>query len=160
MNDPSATLCLLAAALHSSAAAVVSALSVVTPDEVRLLDAPTATCLDAALEMAKNRRAPVAVLLNDELLRSGAYSGHHGELAKNRLIDAVTTDAAPERLWEFAGVILAQLVRARMLSAADAIAERARDGAEADAWQTFVREGAAVRSLWERLCSARGEVAA
>ena len=160
MNDPSATLCLLAATLHSSAASVVSALSVVTPDEVRLLDAPTATCLDAAVEMAKNGRAPAPVLLNDELLRSGAYSGHHGELAKNRMLDAVTTDAAPERLWEFAGVILAQLVRARMLSAADAIAERARDGAEADAWQTFVREGAAVRSLWERLCSARGEVAA
>lgn len=159
MSNPTLTLSLLAATFDASPGAIVSALTLVTPEDVRLLDAPTAQCLDVVLAMAKNGDQPAPVLLNAEMMRHGQYAGHRGELVKNRVLDAVTTAVPGVRLFEYASAVLAEVVRARMISAADAIAERARDGAEADAWQTFVREGSAVRGLWERLCEARGVVA-
>lgn len=153
------TVSLLAATLDASPGTIVSALTLVTPEDVRLLDAPTAECLDMVLAMAKNGDQPAPVLLNAELMRHGLYAGHRGELVKNRVLDAVTTAVPGVRVFEYASAVLAEVVRARMISAADAIAERARDGAEADAWQTFIREGSAVRLLWERLCAARGVAA-
>ncbi|WP_238422700.1 hypothetical protein [Gordonia sp. 'Campus'] len=137
----------------------MAALTTVTPDDVRLLDAPTAECLDVILAMAKRGDQPAPVLLNAEMMRHGLYAGHHGELVKQRVIDSVTIEAPGVRLMEYAAAVLAEVVRERMISAAAAIAERARDGAETDAWQTFVREGVAVRGLWERLCHARGVAA-
>ncbi|TYQ02029.1 UNVERIFIED_ORG: hypothetical protein L601_000800000430 [Gordonia westfalica J30] len=153
------TVSLLAATLDASPGTIVSALTTVTPDDIRLLDTPTAECLDVILEMAKNGTQPEAVLLNDAMQRHGLYAGHRGDLVKQRVLDAVTTTAPGIRLMEYAAAVLAEVVRERMISAAEAIAGRARDGAEADAWQTFVREGAAVRVLWERLSAARGVAA-
>ncbi|WP_168706489.1 hypothetical protein [Gordonia paraffinivorans] len=153
------TIALLAATIESNPKDIISSLTMVTPADIRLLDAPTADCLDVALQMAQAGRAPAAVLLNAELVRRGAYDGHHGNLRKLRMIDAVTTLAPAVRLMEYTSAVLAEVVRMRMIAAADAIADRARGGAEDDAWRTFIREGAAVRALYERLRAIRGEAA-
>lgn len=146
----------LAAVMDSPADAVVAGMALCTPDDVAFLDRPSATCLEVALEMAKNGIEPTPVLLNCEMQRHGAYEGHHGELARARILEATATAAPGVRLPEYLAAVLADVVRTRMISAADAIADRARQGSESDAWNTFVREGATMRQLWNRLVELRG----
>jgi len=160
MSDNQLALALLASVMDAHPQTIVGALELTTPDDVRLLDAPTADVLGVALSLAKEGKAPAPILLNSEMMRLGMYDGHQGHLRKLRVIDATTTWCPGERLPEFAAAVLAEVLRARMIAAGEAIVERARSGAEEDAWQTLVREGAAVRSLWTRLCAVREEVGA
>lgn len=150
---------LLAATLLAPAAQVADALRVCRPDDVRLLDAPTAAVLDVALELASAGRAPDAALVGAELLRRGAYAGSSGDLIRTRLADAVTTIAYPELMPEYAASVLARVFRARLAAAGEAFTASAEDAPEFDLWSLLIREGKELRAIWERLAAVRGGAA-
>ncbi|WP_139025669.1 hypothetical protein [Gordonia neofelifaecis] len=143
---PSAVL-LLAAIIRASASDTVAVLDLLTPDDVHGVDAPTAVILDVARELAGDGLDPAPELVQGEALRRGVYAGHHGDLARTRLADAVTARAEPAALWLYAANLAADLLRNRMIAAGESIAEHARNGAETDAWTGFVRDGRALRRL-------------
>lgn len=151
---------LLAATLLAPASQVAEVLRVCRPDDVRLLDAPIATALDVALDLATAGRQPDAVLLNAELLRRGLLADHKGELVKNRMHAAVTTVAYAEMLPEYAAAVLARVFRTRLAAAGETFTEHAETGVESDLWTLLVREGAALREIWQRLGAVRGEAVA
>lgn len=148
---------LIAAVILAPAPRVVDALTQCSPDDVRLLDAPIATALDVALDLAQAGRTPDAVLLNAELLRRGLYDGHVGELVRTALLDAGTTVAWPEQLQHYAASVLAQVFRARLAATGAAFVESAETGVESDLWTLLLREGTELRQVWERLNTVRGE---
>lgn len=150
---------LLAATILAPARQVSEVLRVCRPDDVRLLDAPTATALEVAADLANAGQAPEAVLLNAELLRRGLLAGHKGELVRDRMLDAVTTVAMPELLPEYAAAVLARVFRARLAAAGQGFVDGAENGVESDLWTLLVREGAELRGIWQRLAAVRGEAA-
>ncbi|WOC12613.1 hypothetical protein [Gordonia sp. MP11Mi] len=150
---------LLAAVLLAPSRQVVDVLNVCRPEDVRLLDAPIATVLDVALEIARSGKPPAAAVLGAELLRRGLYDAHAGDLVRTRMADAVTTVAYPELLPEYAASILARVFRARLAAAGEAFTAGAETAPESDLWTLLVREGAALRAIWDRLSSTRGEAA-
>lgn len=150
---------LLAAVLLAPPRQVVDVLNVCCPEDVRLLDAPIATVLEVALELANAGKPPTAPVLGAELLRRGQYEGHAGDLVRTRVADAVTTVAYPELLPEYAAAILARVFRARLAAAGEAFTAGAETAPESDLWTLLVREGAALRAIWDRLSLTRGEAA-
>lgn len=148
---------LLSAVIVAPAGQVAEILSVCRPEDVRLLDAPAATALDVAAELAVAGIAPGATVLDAELLRRGLYAGHVGELVKVKLLDAVTTMAHAELLPEYAASVLARVFRARLAAAGEALAAGADTAPESELWQLLTREGAELRQIRERLTAVRGE---
>ncbi|WP_353109449.1 hypothetical protein [Gordonia sp. (in: high G+C Gram-positive bacteria)] len=151
-----AALPLLSACLRAPAPQVADVLRTCRPDDVRLIDAPTAAALDICLELAESDRAPDATLVNAELQRRGLYSHHTGELTRNRLFDAVSPAHQPELLPEYAAVVLATVLRARFTALGEALTEGAETATEDDLWETLTREGKKARETRDRLTRCRG----
>lgn len=153
----SAPLQLLAAVIVAPATQVAEVLQACRPEDVQLVDAPTATALDVAAILAGAGKNPTAELLNAELLRSGLFDGHAGELVKARLLDAASPAGLPELLPELAAAVLAQVFRARLAAAGEALTAGAAAAPESDLWELLRREGTRARDLLGRLDRLRGE---
>lgn len=154
-----AALPLLAAVIVSPAAHVVAVLDVLTPDDVRLLDPPTAVALTAALDLARRGTDPAAVLVLDELYRTGQVrDDRRSRLTLWRLEEAVTTYQPAERLRQLAAALAAQLLRIRGIRAGEAIESSYRNGTEEDAFATLRREGSSVRCIRDTVTALRGTV--
>lgn len=152
-----AALPLLAAVIVSPAAHAAAVLDVLAPDDVRLLDPPTAVALAAAHDLARRGTDPAAVLVLDELRRTGQVRDDRlSRLALSRLEDAVTTYQPAERLRPLAAALAAQLLRIRGVTAGEAITASYRTGAEDDAFATLCREGSAVRRIRDTVTALRG----
>lgn len=152
-----AALPLLASVIVSPAAHVAAILAVLTPDDVRLLDPPTAVVLTAALELARRGTDPAAVLVLDELRRTGQIGDDYlRRLVCTRLVDAVTTYQPAERLRPLAAALAAQLLRIRGIAAGEAITTSYRTGTEDDAFETLCREDGAVRRTRDAVTALRG----
>ncbi|WP_448221959.1 hypothetical protein [Gordonia iterans] len=151
-----ASTALLSAVMNAAACRqVTQVLRFCRPADVALLDAPTAAALDVALELAAEGRQPGAVVLNAELLRRGAYEGHHGDLLRSRVLDAASPAEPPERLPEFASAVLGAVYRARVLAAGEALTAGAATSSEDDLWTLLEREGRAIRALRDSLAALR-----
>ncbi|MFW0787623.1 hypothetical protein AAFP35_24270 [Gordonia sp. CPCC 206044] len=158
MSSQSTLTILLSAAMAAPPRQVVEVLSACRPDDVELLDAATATALRVVAELAIVGTPPTADVVNAELLRRGAYHGHHGDLVRTRMIDAAgNPQQLPELLPEYASAVLSDLFRARLRAAGEALVTGAADACEDDLWALLLREGAAVRSLRDRLAVVRGD---
>lgn len=151
-----AALPLLATVIVSPAAHVAAVLDVLTPDDVRLLDPPTAVALTAALDLAQRGTDPAAVLVLDELRRTGQVGDGRRRLVCTRLEDAVTTYQPAERLRPLAAALAAQLLRIRGAVAGEAITAGYRTETEDDAFTTLCREGSAVRRIRDTVTALRG----
>ncbi|MFZ2509776.1 MAG: hypothetical protein WAW85_01615 [Gordonia sp. (in: high G+C Gram-positive bacteria)] len=150
------TVALLSAIIDAAACRqVTTVLRFCRPEDVRLLDAPTATALDVALELANAGRVPSAVTLNAELLRRGCYDGHAGELVKARMLAASNPREYAERLTELAAAVLAEVYRARIAAAGHALTTGAATAPELDLWTLLEGEGRAVRAVRDSLATLR-----
>lgn len=155
-NDTANTVALLAAVIGSPCATIRAVLRFCRPSDVALLDAPTSTALALAEEMAHAGQRPGPIELNAELLRRGLYDGHHGELARHRMLDAATHRTAyPERIGDYAEAVLGQVYRARISACGEALTAGAATSPEADLWMLLEREGRAVRAVRDSLAALR-----
>lgn len=142
--------------LRASANDVVAVKTIIRPADVELLDAPTAVIFTAAVGVARTHVDPKPLEVHTALLRDGHFAGHQGELVKKRMLDATSGVVAHgERLHVVAGQLLSALFRARLAAAGAALSTAAVEASEPDCWQFMIREGVAVRGLWERLAATR-----
>lgn len=148
---------LLSAILEASAGQASDVLVACTPDEVQLVDAPTATILDVVLDLAQDGKRPAAVTVNAELQRRGLYAGNHGSLIQARMLDAASPAHPPEMLPELASAVLATVFRARMQATGEALVQGAQAAPEIDLWTVLLRAGTQARELRARLAAVRGE---
>ncbi|UQE75794.1 hypothetical protein MYK68_04060 [Gordonia sp. PP30] len=152
----SSSIPLLSAVLSAeNLAPIRTVLRFARPDDVRLIDAPTAAALDVALDMVDQGRQPTAVALHAELLRLGGYAGNAGEQVRNRVIAATSPAEPPERLPEFAAAVLAEVYRAKFAALAYALDTMAETAAESELWVTLEREGRAIRAVRDSLTALR-----
>lgn len=150
---------LLAATLSAPAHQVAEILTVCSPNDIGLLDPPTATALEVVADLVAHGQDADATRLVAELLRRGLYSGRQGELVRDRVLAATTKHVAattyPELLPEYAAAVMAQVFRARLAAAGAAFTENAPNGVEDDLWQLIIREGKELRGIWDRLAKLR-----
>lgn len=152
---------LFASLLGATPEQIVDALTVCRPDDVRLLDTPTADALDVALDLAKAGRKPSADVLNAELLRRGLYEGRRGALVQDRLWQAMDgrVDVNPWLLPERAANVLDLVWRAKMTAFGQALIAGASTAAATDLRQLLTREFSNLRDLAERRRRVGGEPA-
>ncbi|MFT4086323.1 MAG: hypothetical protein QM658_04075 [Gordonia sp. (in: high G+C Gram-positive bacteria)] len=150
---------LLACVLAAPAAKVTTVLTLLRPELVALVDAPTSRVLAAAADLAARGVDPTPVTVVDELQRVGEFvDGHHAELLRSRVLDAATNHQPPERLRALAAALAAQLLRARGVTAGEAITATYASGAEDDCEPLLLREGAAVRELHRVVEALRSDI--
>jgi hypothetical protein len=146
--------------LYASANDVQAVCTVIKPAEVELLDAPTAVLYRAAVGVARNGDQPSPGRVHAELMRTGAFADHRGELVKGRMLDASTHPTHGVRLHAAGVELLAVMFRHRLRSMGQGLVEAAENSSEADCWELLRRDGAVLRGLWDRLAGRRPEVAA
>ncbi|UQE75941.1 hypothetical protein MYK68_04900 [Gordonia sp. PP30] len=153
-------LTLLSAIIAAPTAQVAEVLTVCTPDDVRLIDAPVAAALDVAKDLADAGIQPVVEVLHAECMRRGLYAGQ-GRLIALRIVDAFAPSSGrppvPELLPELAAACLAAVFRARLDSACHGIGAVTWTAPESDLWTWLLREGQVARDTLGRLARLRGE---
>ncbi|MCK0516971.1 hypothetical protein [Williamsia sp. DF01-3] len=149
----------LAALLSSNALDVSAVCATVRPDDIALLDDPTATIYRVAVGLARRGVTPDHTQVWAKLLQDGEFAGRKGELVRDRMLAVVSVRAYAERLFETAAQLLSLVFRNRLAAAGAAIAQAAVDFSEADAWALMIREGGETRKIYERIERLRGEAA-
>lgn len=148
----------VAALLGSKALDALALRATVHPEDIALLDSPTATIYRVAVGLARRNVDPTHNEVWAELLRSGEFAGNKGGLVRDRMLAATTTVAHAERLFEIGSQLLGLVFRSRLAAAGAALAA-AVDMSEADAWALMIREGSETRKIYERIEKLRGEAA-
>lgn len=156
----------LATLMASKPLDVCALRNTLTPDDLLLLDGPTADVYNVAVGLARRNVAPTVTEVHVELMRQGRLGGPstgHRSHVKDRMLAATTAIGHAERLFELAARLLGVIFRNRLESAGAALIEAAHGMSEADAFNLLCREGAAARDLRDRVThleSSIGRVAA
>lgn len=141
--------------LASTANDTVAVQTTIRPDDVELLDAPTAAIFSAAVGVARTGADPTPPNVHVALLQAGEFAGHQGDLVKTRMLAASAgVSVHGYRLHIVAGQLLSLIFRHRLAAAGHALVEMSRDGSDADCWSLLIREGLVARRLYERMCPA------
>lgn len=146
----------LATLMASKPLDVCALRNTLTPDDLLLLDGPTADVYNVAVGLARRNVAPTVTEVHVELMRQGRLGGPsagHRSHVKERMLAATTAIGHAERLFELAARLLGVIFRNRLESAGAALIEAAHGMSEADAFDLLCREGGAARALRDRVVS-------